>query len=276
MNEKHMNSTPPGLTLGDILYVVFRHKWKIASISIAGIIGALILPLIIPSPFQSEAKLFIKYVLETKTSAQVGATDSRIKSVDERGENIINTELEILTSLDLAQQVATAVGPEKILGKGMGTNAYLAAVLIRKNLVLDVPKKSNVIRVVFQHPDPEIVQPVLKEIIDTYLKKHQEIHRPGAVSDDVLTQETDQIHSQLLEIEKDLRNATTKAGVISVEDSKKIYSDQVSKIRQAILDAQAEVAERQAAVVELTKLVPAKSAGATAAMPGSNLQAATN
>src|ERR1043166_5126667 len=226
MNHNQMSSTPSTISVGDVLYVIFRHKWKILSISVIGVIAAVALPFFVPTPYQSEAKLFIKYVLEAKAPAQVGAIDSKIRSIDERGENIINTELEILTSLDLAEQVATNIGPEKILGKSLGkssgTNAYVAAVLIRKNLQLDVPKKSNVIRVAFQHSDPEVVQPVLRELINIYMQKHQEYHRTAAVSDNVLTQETDQIHSQLLEIEKALRQATAKAGVISLEDSKKL------------------------------------------------------
>src|SRR5437879_3994058 len=129
MNHNQMSHTPQTITLGDILYVVFRHKWKILSISLVGVLAAFALPFFMPSPYQSEAKLFIKYVLEAKSPTQAGPTDSKIKSVDERGENIINTELEILTSLDLAQQVATNIGPEKILGKSLsktsGTNAYL-------------------------------------------------------------------------------------------------------------------------------------------------------
>src|ERR1051326_9116667 len=123
MNDKLITSPAPGLTFGDILYVIFRHKWKIALISAAGLVGALSIPLVMPAPYQSEAKLFIKYVLEAKSPARPGASDSQIKSADERGENIINTELEILTSLDVAQQAALAVGPEKILAKnGGGTN----------------------------------------------------------------------------------------------------------------------------------------------------------
>src|SRR5436190_173295 len=115
MNEKPTIGPAPTITFGDILYVIFRHKWKILLISGAGIIGALIVAWMMPTPYQSEAKLFIKYVLEAKSPARPGANDSQIKSLDERGENIINTELEILTSLDLAEQVALAIGPEKIL-----------------------------------------------------------------------------------------------------------------------------------------------------------------
>src|SRR5438445_205325 len=78
--------------------------------------------------------------------------DSRGKPPDELGENIINSELEILTSLDLAQEVVTKqdIGPEKILAKaGGGADPQRAAALIRKGLIVDVPKRSSVIRLVF-------------------------------------------------------------------------------------------------------------------------------
>src|SRR5207249_9359220 len=108
--------------------VLFRHKWKIALISALGLVAALFLPLLMPVPYQSEAKLFIRYVLESKSPGQVGGADSKVKSPDERGENIINTEMEILTSLDLAQEVATNITAEKILAKaGGGADTYAAA-----------------------------------------------------------------------------------------------------------------------------------------------------
>ena len=101
------------MALADVLYVIFRHKWKIALISGAGIVATAVLPLVRPIPYQSEAKLLIKYVLETKSPGQLVASDSSgVKTID-AGESALNTELEILTSLDLAQQVADTLGPEK-------------------------------------------------------------------------------------------------------------------------------------------------------------------
>src|ERR1051325_11082735 len=91
------SASSPAINLGDIYYILFRHKWKILAISGVGIVLALILPLIRQVPYQSEAKLFIRYVLETKSPGQMRAGDSSVKSPDERGENVINTELEILT-----------------------------------------------------------------------------------------------------------------------------------------------------------------------------------
>src|SRR5207247_7499943 len=106
-----------------------------------------------------------------------------------------------------------AVGPQKILAKaGGGSDKYAAAAFIHKSLLADVPKKSNVIRIVLQHPDPDVAQPILSQLVDTYRKKHAEIHRSVGVFDDFLTQETDLLRSRLVQNEDDVKKAQTKAG----------------------------------------------------------------
>src|SRR4051812_35329452 len=102
------------MTVGDVYYILFRHKGKIGAFLCAAVAGLVIVKLFSPPVYQSEAKLLIRYVLESK-ALNPGVNDSGVKSPDRGGENIINSELEILTSLDLAQQVAETVGPEKIL-----------------------------------------------------------------------------------------------------------------------------------------------------------------
>jgi uncharacterized protein involved in exopolysaccharide biosynthesis/Mrp family chromosome partitioning ATPase len=130
---------------------------------------------------------------------------------------------------------------------------------VQGNLAVEVPNKTSAIRIVFQHPDPEVVQPVLSSVIDSYLKKHREIHQAGGTTDDFLTQQTDQLRSRLAQTEEELRKARNTAGVISLEDTKKALTEQISKIRQAIFDAEAELAERQAGLKELSKLAPTQS-----------------
>jgi succinoglycan biosynthesis transport protein ExoP len=238
------------LSLGDVYHILFRHKWKILLIAGAGILGALLLPLLHQAPYTSEAKLYIRYVLESSTPTP-DANDPRIKLPDNRGDSIVNTELEILTSLDLAQEVADTIGAEKILGPG-GRDRFQAGTVVRKGLTAEVPKNSSVIRLSFQHANPEIVRPVLQQVIDFYFKKHTEMHAVGAF-DDFLTQETDQLRSDLAKTEHDLDRAKTNLGYYaSLEDAKKFQGEQISKIRQSIFDAEAELAERKAAAEQLT------------------------
>ena len=251
MNDRQTMNQRSRLTLDDVYYVLFKHKWKIIICSTAGLLGAVAWVAFRPPMYESEAKLFIRYVLDSKSPSPTPDGSRMISSYD--GQSVINSEIEILNSLDLAEQVVDTIGPDKILAKaGGGKDRIRAANVVRKGLVVEVPNKSNVMRILFQHPDPDIVQPVLTGLIDSYFKKHVEIHQAFGVVDDFLSQETDQLRAQLAQTEEELHQARNKAGVISLEDSKKDYTDQIAKIRQEIFDAEAELAEHQATLKAIT------------------------
>jgi uncharacterized protein involved in exopolysaccharide biosynthesis/Mrp family chromosome partitioning ATPase len=247
----------PSITVGDIYYILFRHKWRILICSTLGVLAAAAIHEFRPPPYQSEAKLFIRYVVTDSQLPGPPGDDVRTKSPDRGGETIMGSELQILTSVDLAMQVAKTIGPEKILAKSGGGNSLnRAASVINQGLVVDVAPRSSVIDLKFSNADPLIVQPVLQEIIASYLKMHVEIHRAVGIIGDFLTQETDQLRSRLAQTEDDLRRAKNKAGVISLDDTKKAYADQMSRIQQQIFDAQADLAQRTAIFQALTKTSP--------------------
>jgi uncharacterized protein involved in exopolysaccharide biosynthesis len=242
----------------DILFVLFRQKWKILVFSLLGLIGAAAVYFKMPRIYESEAKLLLRYVLERKSLSPIG-TDAQIQSPDSRGENIINSELEILKSFDLASQVAESVGPEKILGKSMGeSNRIMAAIVIRKSLSIDVAPKSSVIRLAFQHQNPAVVQPVLEKLIEGYLRKHLEIHRAVGLADEFLSQQTEQLRFKLSKIEDDLWNLKTNSGSVSAEDFKG-FSERRTKILQDLSTAEAQLEEKQAVMQELQKFLPPKA-----------------
>jgi uncharacterized protein involved in exopolysaccharide biosynthesis/Mrp family chromosome partitioning ATPase len=249
-----MESQPSTFQLSDIYYALFRHKWKVILCSVLGFIGAAAVYQLMPPPYLSEAKLYIRYVITEGKALTPGNNDSMTKSPDQRGETIMSSEVQILSSLDLAQDVAKSVGPAKILAKlGGGSEGVIAASYIQRNLIVDVPRYSSVITIVFAHPDPEVAQLVLKELVDRYLKKHVEIHRSMGMVGDFLTQETDQLRTRLAQTEEELRKAMSKAGILSLEDFKKSSNEQTLRLRQQIFDLQAELAERTTVFTELTK-----------------------
>ena len=257
MQNNDRQNQAPGLSLADIYYIVFRHKGMIIGCSAAGFVVAALIYFLQPAMYTSEAKLFIRYVLEARLPSGIGG-DPQIKTPDPGGANIINSEIEIVRSLDLAGEVVDAVGAEKILGKGSGeTNKYLAASILKKSLTVEVPPQSDILRIAFQHPNREIVKLVVDQLVTAYLRKHVEIHRSVGAFDDVLTQQTDQLRTQLAETEAALRKAKTNAGLLSIEDAKKAYTEEISKIREVLFNTQAELAERQAALEERKKLMPA-------------------
>ncbi len=252
MSTNRNLEAPAGISPADIYFVIFRHKWKIILLSLAGIVSAATFYFYNQPPYQSQAELLIKYVSQAK-SLSLSGSDQNVIVPGSSGEDIINSEILILTSLDLAEQAVTNFGAVKILpNSGGDSNVIAAAVFIRNNLVAEpAGKGSSVISVTLKHPDPLIVQPLLTEVINDYFQKHKEIHSAGGQFDDVLTAERADLANQLNDTEQRLASLRSKANIISLDDSKKGLAEQMSKVQGAILDAQADLAGYEAAAKQM-------------------------
>ena len=190
------NEQSQGINLGDIYFVLFRQKWMIILFSAVGVIGAIAAFVIRPPRYNSDAKLYIRYVMEAKALTPPG-DDAPARSLQPGEASILNTEVQILKSRDVAEEVAAAVGPEKILAKeGGGTNTNQATRLILGYLDVEVQPNGSVISVSFQHPDPEVAKEVLHEVIVAYIKKHKEMHQSVGIFGDFLNQETERLRSE--------------------------------------------------------------------------------
>jgi uncharacterized protein involved in exopolysaccharide biosynthesis/Mrp family chromosome partitioning ATPase len=252
MNEKRQDSQSGGISVGDIYFVIFRQKWKILTLSLAGILGAVVLLFVIKPPqYQSEALISIRYVVEGK-SLNLPGDEANTTPLDQQRNSIINNEIDALNSLDLARQVVQVMTPEKILpstGANGGSNSYQAdraAFMVRNGLSVESLPESSVIRLTYQNPDPALVQPILGEIIDAYLIRHVQLHQGSGVPSEFLTNEVARLRTQLTQTDDELRKLKSANGVVSADETQKAYADQISQIRLDIFGAQVELAEHQA------------------------------
>jgi uncharacterized protein involved in exopolysaccharide biosynthesis/Mrp family chromosome partitioning ATPase len=263
MTEDNDESPRASMEIGDIYFVLFRHKWLVLCCSAAGLLAAVGLYFLDSPKYRSDARLLIRYVIENKPDNPMGS-EAQIKSPDSRGENILNSELEILTSRDLAEKVAALVGPEKILKDSFeASNSTAAAIYIARNLAVEVPKRSDIIRVSFSHPDPGVAREVLQRLVTAYLGKHREIHQAAGMLDESLQMQTDQWRSRLTTTEEELLKAKTNAGIINIEDAQKVIGEQMSKTKMELYAAEAELAEKQSLLTEIGKLSNAGTGSAT-------------
>ncbi|HEY3932309.1 MAG TPA: Wzz/FepE/Etk N-terminal domain-containing protein [Verrucomicrobiae bacterium] len=252
MSNKTHNAPQPKMTLEDVYFVLFRHKWKILIFSAIGFVSAAALYFFFPPAYQSDTELYIRYVAEGKPLSSPG-NDANTMSPDERGDSIMQTEVAILQSLDVVSAVVQQIGADKILaGYGGGDDTNRAALLIEKHLTIESLPGASMIHITFRDPDPEIVQPILNGIIQSYYSNHIRMHLGGVVFNDFLIQETNRLSNELAETEDALQKAKTKAGVISVDEAKKGYEEQISQIRGELLTAQAELAEHEGILKEVT------------------------
>ena len=65
------------ITLGDIYYILFRHKWKIAVLAALGVVGSLLLPMVWPQAYECSAELLINYVTDTSIPTGPSGDGSR-------------------------------------------------------------------------------------------------------------------------------------------------------------------------------------------------------
>src|ERR1039457_5117725 len=122
MSSKPQPDAPAGgMSLGDIYFILFRHKWKILFFSASGILAALALLFFKPPLYESTAELDILYVVEGKTFNPAGEEANTV-SLNGHGYDIILTELKILHSLDVIMEAVQTIGPEKILARAGGGN----------------------------------------------------------------------------------------------------------------------------------------------------------
>jgi polysaccharide biosynthesis transport protein len=245
MNSIRHNEQPAaGLSLVDIYFVVFRHKWKIIILTLAGLVAAGYFYYTKQPAYQSDAELLVRYVTDAH-SMNLAANNSQMISMLDQSESVMKAEMALITSFDLAASVATNIGPDKILAKaGGGNDPIAAASTIRGNL--KVEGNDSTIHIIFTSPDPTIVQQVLGAVVIAYMDKSDQVHRAIDLSDDEMVEQTEQLKQALKNIDQQLWQAKENAGVIDVSASEKSLSDERDRLSSEIFDAQTELAEHQA------------------------------
>lgn len=208
-NAKTAGQRPhaPSVGLADLYFVFFRRKWLILTLTLLGIAGAVGFRLLKPPLYISEARLLVRFVIEKTTFGTSPVSASEMRSPETRGDTVMNSEVDVLTSQDVAEAAAASIGPEKILARlGGGSNRIAAAAAILDGLKVDSPRKSSTLYVRYAHPDPAVAVIVLQRVIEAYLKKHVEIHRPLATFEDWLNQQADLLRNKLATTEEELKN----------------------------------------------------------------------
>jgi len=259
--DAEAGSTGGGLAITDVYFVLFRRKWLILGAATLGVLAACGLWKLRQPLFKSEAELLVKYVAETPVIVAPG-TELKLQSPDESGAGILNSEIEILKSMDNLQHVAQTVGPGRILPKGANPNDVdRAAGMIAKKLRVVPLQRSKIILLEFQHANSEVAHRVLQEVIDAYLKKHDEIHRALGISEVDLHRQREELRTNYTVIVDRLKALRDSAGVHSLEEAKKEKIKQESTIRADLGNAEADLAQRRASLEELLRQ------GATSGQP---------
>ncbi|MBI5693316.1 MAG: hypothetical protein HZC55_24825 [Verrucomicrobia bacterium] len=154
----------------DLIGTLRAHQWKLLLCVGAGLLTASYFHLVRPATYQSEAKLFLRW---SPPQSQPAAGDPVVR--DGRRASLLQQEVEIMSSMDLAVRVAENLGAARILG-GPGDVAHAAAA-VRRGLTVSGAPHSSVVHASFHHPNAELVPIVLSEVLREYLRLRRLIPR---------------------------------------------------------------------------------------------------
>jgi succinoglycan biosynthesis transport protein ExoP len=250
MLQSENEPSSSGPKLNDILFILFRHKWKILLCAALGIVGAGGIYFLLPPIYESRAKLIVRYVVDRSA---VDNLDASVKTPGVQDENLINSEAEILTSQDVAMQVADVVGPELLVKPSKGKEITPeAAREILKSLEVTALKGSNIISIAYKNSDPLLAKQVLEQLVKFYFDKHLEVHRSvGAF--DLVTRQIEQLRGELSQTEKELSELKAKAGITSLAEDTSALATEMTKTQQDLNTAEAEIASQEARLHEIEK-----------------------
>jgi uncharacterized protein involved in exopolysaccharide biosynthesis/Mrp family chromosome partitioning ATPase len=261
-----------GVKLGDILFALFKRKRIIIVCAVVGIIATAAVYFLYPPSYESQAKLLVRYVTERSAVDPLDAEKAAAASNNE-ADRVIGAEMEILTSWDLAMQVAQAIGPQRLLpppqdlvsrvARAIGLKGLLppsgasategdAAGAVSSGLKVLSTKGSNIILVSYKNRDPQIATLVLQELLSRYFVKHLEVHR-SAGAFDFVTQQTDQVRARLSQTEDALKSLKEKTGIAVLKEGSAALTAEAAKTQEQLNAAEADLAEQQALVNQIAE-----------------------
>lgn len=251
--KKSEDSPESRMGLNDIVFIVFKHKRLILWSAFLGLLGALMVYIFVPPPYESQSKLLVRYVVDRNV---VDPQENQTKTADTAyNDSLIAAEKEILSSWDLAAEVAAALSTE-VSSDNSITGQNLAARRIHLGLSVTGTKGNNVISVSYKDSDPRYARRVLEELIKRYFVKHLQVHRSESAFQYVAN-ETAQVQTRLNQIEEELKRAKKEAGIVSLKETMDGLSVQLAKSQEALNAAQEATASQRAKVKELSNLLGA-------------------
>ena len=264
-DEKHLGNRRAGdlavrsnsrellrISVREAVAPVFRQR-RIASMIFLGIfLGAVLSGLLMPRKYESEMKILVNRDRVDAAVTPNPVVPLGLAQLPPVTEEDLNSEVELLKSRDLLEQVVVACGlttdngpvwerrVRRWIDVVRGVKASQEATLARAidtldgRLIVDPLKKTAIIRVTYASRDPELSARVLNTLAKLYEEKHAAVHRPtGTFS--FFDLEAEHYHNELAADTAHLTDFNTRKGLLDATTQKQLTLQQISQF-QAELD----------------------------------------
>lgn len=220
---------PHSVSLRDVLTLLFKHKNKIV-LTFLGIVLSVTGWTFVTSPtYEAESTLMVKMGREHVYRPEVG-TGTVDPSISFNPERIMESEIQIMTSRNLAQRVIENLGvnvlyPDFVEDPPKSMTPLEAGIReMRDNLDATAVPESNVIRVAFRHDDAELSAQVVKLLVGFSLEKHLEMFSSPQAA--FLEKQAIAYQQQLNDSKTQLQKFKHKHGLSALIEEQKLLLEQ--------------------------------------------------
>jgi uncharacterized protein involved in exopolysaccharide biosynthesis len=235
------------MSIRDLLTIMFKYKLRIIIIFLTVVAFVTIGVLTSKPIYEAKCSLLVKPWKEDAPRLGMGEASNSNSYLTLSQEELVNTEIQILTGRELAEKVISTMKLETIYpalaksGVKTPNPVDVAVDTFGKNLKIAGIRKSNVIAVTFQHSDPKIAAKALNLLVDAFRDKHLALHSDPQ-SSFIGTQLT-AFESKLKESEKDLQVYQQANKVFSLEEQRSLLLKQRSDMDTSLKIARNNVSE---------------------------------
>ncbi len=255
-------------TLRDIATPLFRHRKVVLVTFVAVVLGTILGIVLLPKDYQAEMKILVKR--ERVDEAVTPGRDAAMSNPGEVTEEELNSEVELLKSRDLLEKVVVScnledlqAGPfwERLLpaatvAESDGTQdkekkISRAVLALETKLQIEPLKKTDLIQVTYDSPDPQLAARVLRTLGNLYLEKTVAVHRPPGAFE-FFQSESQHYDQELQATQAQLAKFDREKGVADPQFEKQIALQKLAEFEGTFNATQVAIKEneKRARVVE--------------------------
>jgi len=252
------------LSLIDILQIIFKRKFLIMLLFLGTISVVTVGTFLIKPTYEAKAQIMVKLGRESVYVPEIGSGKPLISFTRQMQ---INSEIEILKSTYLSQEVINSLGPTTIypeLGKPQsGILAYIlqraqkpqdpattALLILKSNLEILPIKDSDIIEVRFKHTDAQTAATVLNALMKFFLERHLSVNK-ASQSPVFFRQQVKYLKDQLSRKEADLQALKTKHDITFLVDQQRLLLTKITDMRSELESISSQIVETQTRIAQL-------------------------
>lgn len=237
---------PEPFSMREFLSVLFKDGKRIAAAFLIPMILFVILSFVPTPKYEATATLLVKMGREYLYRPEVG--DSNIQPVATDRALAVLSEVEIINSRDIKEQVIDQVGLERLYPSIANSEEdpespkkARALVQLSKQLEVFPVKDSNVIQVRFKHPDPAVAADTVNRLVANYLEKRRDVY--SATTVDLAENQVESLRNRLLDVEARIDKFKQENSIVSFSEQQALLLNQRDALETKLKAADSALAE---------------------------------